>query len=93
MKKINHLREKIDDIDNEIVAKLAQRFELTKQVSEHKAAMDLPARDESREAVQYQRIKKLAEQYGLDPDIAKSFLNMVIEHVVAEHKELSRNNK
>ena len=40
----------------------------------HLKAIDgLPVKDSAREALQYERIEQLANQYGLDPEFAASF--------------------
>ncbi len=89
MKSLEELRTKIDDIDNAIIAKLAERFQITNQVGEYKAANALPAKDNEREAKQYQRITELALQHDLDPEFAKAFLAVVIERVIENHEEIA----
>ena len=89
METLDELRAKIDDIDDAIIAKLAERFKITNQVGEYKAANDLPAKDTNREAKQYQRITELALQHDLDPEFAKAFLAVVIERVIQNHKGIA----
>ena len=90
METLDELRAKIDDIDDAIIAKLAERFKITNQVGEYKAANDLPAKDTNREAKQYQRITELALQHDLDPEFAKAFLAVVIERVIQNHKGIAQ---
>ena len=92
MEPLDELRTKIDDIDNAIIAKLAERFKITNQVGEYKAANNLPAKDTNREAKQYQRITELALQHDLDPEFAKAFLAVVIERVIQNHEEVAQNS-
>ena len=91
MDSLEEMRKSIDNIDNAIVAMFAERFKVTERVGQYKAENGLPARDHSREAVQYQRIRELASQYGLDPDFAESYLEAVIREVVANHEQIARN--
>lgn len=54
----------------------------------YKAKRQLPSKDPDREAKQYDRIIELAEQYGLDPEFAKSYLKAVIERVINNHEKI-----
>lgn len=90
METLEEMRKSIDNIDNAILAMLAERFKVTNQVGDYKAKHNLPAKDPAREATQYARIAELAEQYGLDPEFAKMYLSIVIDQVIARHDELAR---
>ena len=91
METLEDLRKSIDNIDNAIVALFAERFKVTNRVGYYKAKKGLPAKDFNREAIQYQRMKELANQYGLDPEFAESYLSAVIERVVRNHQQISGN--
>ena len=45
------------------------------------------------EQKQFQRIEELAGAAGLDPDIAKRYLRMIIDEVVKEHTRLQKDAK
>lgn len=90
MDTLDELRKSIDNIDNAIVAMLAERFRVTNRVGRLKAANGLPAKDHEREAAQYQRIDELARQYGLDPEVASAVLATVIAAVVEKHEALAQ---
>lgn len=85
---IQALRARIDEIDREIVSLLAERFRITDEIGTYKKAHGLPAVDELRERVQFQRITRLAEEIGLDPDIAVRILRSVIDEVVGRHRKV-----
>lgn len=87
---LEDLRKSIDNIDNAIVAMLAERFKVTNRVGHFKASHNLPAKDANREALQHARIKELSNQYGLDPELASSILDQVIEKVVLKHEEIAK---
>lgn len=89
MTSLADMRKSIDNIDNAIVAMLAERFKVTEQVGHYKAENNLPAKDESREAEQYQRMHELAERYGIEADITGAYLDTVIAAVVQKHKEIA----
>ena len=88
MESLEEMRKSIDNIDNAIVAMFAERFKITNRVGVYKAEHQLPAKDPKREAAQYDRIIEIAQQYGLDPEFAKSYLSAVIERVVENHKKI-----
>jgi len=89
MESLEEMRKSIDNIDNAIVAMFAERFKVTNRVGCYKAEHKLPSKDPAREAVQYERITVLAQQYGLDPEFAKSYLAAVIERVVQHHEKIA----
>lgn len=92
MESLEELRKSIDNIDNAIIAMLAERFKVTNRVGRYKAQQTLPARDPAREAAQHTRMGELSKQYGLDPNLASTILDTVIAKVVENHEEIARTN-
>ena len=92
MESLEDLSKSIDNIDNAIVAMLAERFKVTTRVGYYKASNELPAKDSAREASQHKRIQELSAQYGLDPDLASSILDTVIAKVVESHDAIAKAN-
>jgi chorismate mutase len=82
------LRVQIDEIDDRLVALLAERFVVTRQVGELKAERGLPAQDATREAQIEAKVRRLAEENHLDPAMVSEVLRAVIDRVVAEHREM-----
>ena len=80
------LRMSIDNMDAALVHLLAERFKVTQQVGELKAAHGLAPADPAREAQQIARLRALAEDAKLDPEFAEKFLNFVIAEVVRHHE-------
>jgi chorismate mutase len=80
------LRMSIDNMDAALVHLLAERFKVTQQVGELKAAHGLPPADPVREAQQIARLRALALEAKLDPEFAEKFLNFVIAEVVRHHE-------
>ena len=62
-------RKSIDNIDAALVHLLAERFKATQQVGQLKAAKGLPPSDPERERRQVARLRALAVDAQLDPDI------------------------
>ncbi|HWJ54416.1 MAG TPA: chorismate mutase [Propionibacteriaceae bacterium] len=83
------LRASIDNMDAALVHLLAERFKITQQVGELKAANGLPPADPAREAQQIARLRALAEEARLDPEFAEKFLGFVVAEVVRHHEALS----
>ncbi|RMF41302.1 MAG: chorismate mutase [Alphaproteobacteria bacterium] len=83
-------RAAIDNLDAILVHTLALRFKETQAVGRLKAEHDLPPSDPAREAAQIARLRRLAEEAGLDPVFAEKFLNFVIAEVIRHHEKLQK---
>ena len=88
---LSRLRASIDNMDAALVHLLAERFKITQQVGELKAANGLPPADPAREAQQIARLRALAAEARLDPEFAEKFLSFVVAEVVRHHEALSDN--
>lgn len=86
--RLAELRGSIDNMDSALVHLLAERFKITQQVGELKAAAGLPPADPVREAAQIQRLRALAEDAELDPELAEKFLNFIVAEVVRHHEQI-----
>lgn len=82
------LRRRIDDIDQQLVHLLAERFAITHEVGLIKKTQGMPAVDPERELRQTERIVQLARSSGLDEAFAIRFLRTIIDEVVSNHKKL-----
>jgi chorismate mutase len=89
---LHRLRMSIDNMDAALVHLLAERFKITQQVGELKAAHGLPPADPAREAQQIARLRALAEDAKLDPEFAEKVLSFVIAEVVRHHEAAIRQN-
>ncbi|RYV51806.1 chorismate mutase [Pengzhenrongella frigida] len=83
------LRQSIDNIDAALVHLLAERFKATQQVGHLKAREGLPPSDLGREAQQIERLRRLAQDSGLDPVFAEKFLGFIVEEVIRHHEEIA----
>jgi chorismate mutase len=83
------LRLSIDNIDAALVHLLAERFKFTQKVGMLKAEKGLPPSDPGRERVQIERLRRLAEEAELDPDLAEKFLNFIVAEVIHHHEQIA----
>ena len=82
------VREKIDAIDAQLLEILAARFELTHQVGLLKASQDLQALDSGRETEKLDRLRELATESGLNPDLVADLFSKIMQEVVRNHQKL-----
>lgn len=81
-------RDRIDSIDEEILAALARRFEVTVRVGQLKAQHGLESVDPVREQEKLQRLRASAEQKGLDGNLVHELFQRVFNEVVKNHRQL-----
>lgn len=87
---LDAVRERIRLIDNELVARAAERLALVKQVGEIKRRLNLPTVDYAHERAVLERARAAATEHGLDPRIAEDLLARLIRASVGaqEHERL-----
>lgn len=85
---IGDIRRSIDNIDHALIHILAERFKLTQKAGEIKAQYNLPTSDTTREEEQAQRLRLLAQDVGLNPDIAEKILRTIIALVLENHEKI-----
>jgi len=86
------LRDSIDNLDAALLHLLAERFKCTQAVGRLKAEHGMPPADPAREALQIQRLRRLAVEARLDPEFAEKFLNFIIAEVLRHHEAIARSD-
>ena len=86
---LSQVRQSIDNIDAALIHMLAERFRITKAVGSHKSEVGMPPADPEREQEQIKRLRKLAEEAGLDPEFSEKFLRFVIDEVIHHHERIA----
>lgn len=81
------IRGSIDNIDAALIHLLAERFKCTQAVGKLKAEKGLNPSDPGREEKQIARLRRLAEESGLDPVFAEKFLAFIVAEVIRHHEE------
>ncbi|MEW6640371.1 MAG: chorismate mutase [Pseudomonadota bacterium] len=82
---LKHLRQSVDNLDAALVHILAERFKCTQRIGALKAQFGLPSADPTREKVQIERLRALAQGAHLDPDFAEKILEFIIREVIRHH--------
>lgn len=82
------IRKSIDNLDNALVAILAERFRLTERVGFIKLSADLPAQDVERERAQQLHYSELASAYGLDRNALLGIMSTIVQFVKNRHEEI-----
>ena len=82
------LRARIDELDSRLVALLSERAAMIDEAARIKLREGLPARIDSRVEEVAANARRLAEEKGLDPDLAESLWRMMMEHFIAQEDRL-----
>ncbi len=85
---LTKLRSSIDNLDAIIIHTLAERFKATQEVGKLKAVHNMPPADKDREARQIDRLRRLAQESGLDPAFAEKLLNFIVAEVIRHHEQI-----
>lgn len=85
---LQQLRRQIDDIDDELLALLARRFDITRQVGRLKASMHMESLDAGREQEKLSHLRAQAEKMALNPDFVYSLFEILFAEVVDNHRRL-----
>ena len=86
---LGRMRGSIDNMDSALIHLLAERFKVTQRVGELKARAGLPAADHEREARQIARLRALAVDADLDPELAEKFVTFIVREVVRHHERIA----
>ena len=79
-------RKQLDELDDQLISLLAERFRITDQIGLYKSQNQLAPVDREREHSQTVRVNTLAREYGLDAKVAVKVLRLIIAEVVKRHK-------
>ena len=78
-------RARIDELDEQLICLLAERFEITKTVGELKAKTGLPVADPQREKEQIARLHEIARNEGMDPVFGEKVFRLIVDEVIRHH--------
>lgn len=82
------IREKIDQIDKELIQLLAQRFALTHHVGILKASRALEPVDADREALKLDALRAMCEENRLNPELVTELFTRIMAEAVHNHNQI-----
>ena len=77
--KIEELRNQINSLDREIIEKISMRLAIAQEIGGIKKEKDLPIKDQEREEIVISRIRKIAHELILDPDVFEKIYRIIID--------------
>lgn len=77
---LEQLRTKIDEINEQIINLIAVRAELSKHVAIEKNKINKNIEDKEREQELLNKVKTIAEEKKVDPDLIEDIFKKIIEH-------------
>jgi chorismate mutase len=87
------LRTRLDELNADLVRSLAERFQVTRAIGEHKAASGLPSADLVREAEQQSTIRVIAEDSGVPPELCEQIFRLIVDEVVRQHARIAASER
>jgi chorismate mutase / prephenate dehydratase len=84
------LRDRIEAVDRQIIALLAERLAIVHEVAAAKLDSASPFRDREREAILITRLRELAVTAGLDPHQVERMYRVVMDMSVAHQERMVR---
>lgn len=85
------LRDRIENVDRQIIALIAERLAIVAEVTEAKLALASPIRDREREEALIGRLRSLAVAAHLDPHQIERMYRVVMDMAVAHQEQAVRN--
>ena len=78
MEGIKQLRKRIDEVDEQILRSLSKRTEICRSIGLVKEKHGIPVQDFPRESDVYERMRKRAEELGLDPFHVEAIYRQIV---------------
>lgn len=83
-------RKEIAECDHEIMALLRKRLDLAMAIGHYKAEHGLEVRNHGVELQVVERYRKLAEEFGMDPDHSEIICRIIMQESVANEKTVKK---
>ncbi|MGD8339548.1 MAG: bifunctional chorismate mutase/prephenate dehydrogenase [Gammaproteobacteria bacterium] len=84
---LDQLRQRLTQIDRELIRLAKERQDIVGQVGAHKIAHGVPTRDYERERDVLKGARELAESIGLEPDLAEQIMQLLIRSSLTRQEE------
>ena len=85
--KLDQLRQRLTQIDRELIGLAKERQDIVGQVGAHKIAHGVPTRDYERERDVLKGARELGESIGLEPDLAEEIMQLLIRSSLTRQEE------
>ena len=82
------IRNRIDEIDQNIIELLHERFKVTHEVGLLKARREMSSQDAQREEQKLQALGALSESHKLEPTLVRELFRRIMEEVVRNHERI-----
>lgn len=89
---LNIYRKQIDEIDEQIVRLLANRFKVTQKIGDYKKIHRLEAIDTSREKIKFEQLVALSKSQNLNSKLITDIFRLVINEVVKNHNTIKNDD-
>jgi chorismate mutase/prephenate dehydrogenase len=86
---LDRLRQELDQLDGDMIALMARRQAIAREVAAAKRATGYPTRDYQREREVVLGVRRRAEQLGLPGDLAEKVLRLLIRSSLATQEQVS----
>ncbi len=77
---LDQLRQRVDEINVEIISLLSRRLDVTKEIAKVKKEQRLPVHDPVREKLQVQMLKEAAQRWNLSPAIIEEIFEIFVDY-------------
>lgn len=84
---LDRLRERISEVDEELVGLVRERRDLAVEIGRLKAELGLPVMDPAREAAVVRRVAGLARDKGVDEELARDVIWRIMASARAIQEE------
>lgn len=79
MQKINDLRLKIDEVDEQLLELVIKRLQIVQEIGRAKSEEGIGIIDKNREQAVLEKLTRQAEEKGIDPEIVKKVWKVLME--------------
>ena len=93
MEKLSIFRKELDELDEKLMAILARRFEICREVALYKAEMDIPMMQPSRVAEVKHRATQRAAAAGLSEKFGSELYSLIISEACHMEDEIIKDAK
>ena len=87
---LQNLRERIDNIDEELLNLLAKRFDTTQAIGVLKSESGISSKSSDRELKQFKKFEILGKERNLSINLVEGIFRLVIDEVVRNHDSIKQ---